>query len=333
MKILVTGAAGFIGFHTTRKLVARGHEVAFALPQNRDLVRDPARWRAALDHLAARFTPFGLDFQVGQAVNRSKWGIWRYDEYVTLLAAAREAFAPYPAARLFGPAVIDFELYATAAILNLRWPPGLALDGIASLLYVDRRGAPENRQLGLDTAGKVRLLAAIVASARHGAARNWITEVNWPLKEGPHSPAGRKVAVDEQTQADYLVRYYLLTLGSGLVERVYWWQLVARGYGLAAADDNCRLRLRPAYRALAALAAQLTGGALRAILPAPDGCHLYDFRTAGGERPEILAEDRGSLAKGALHGFRAGKTVHHAHRLRALSGKDHRDLHGGLTIG
>ena len=27
MKILVTGAAGFIGFHTTRKLIARGHEV------------------------------------------------------------------------------------------------------------------------------------------------------------------------------------------------------------------------------------------------------------------------------------------------------------------
>lgn len=27
MKILVTGAAGFIGFHTTKKLIARGHEV------------------------------------------------------------------------------------------------------------------------------------------------------------------------------------------------------------------------------------------------------------------------------------------------------------------
>ena len=45
------------------------------------------------------------------------------------------------------------------------------------------------------------------------------------------APAGRDVAVDEQTAADYLVRYYLLLLGSGLVQRVYWWQLVARGYG------------------------------------------------------------------------------------------------------
>ena len=28
-------------------------------------------------------------------------------------------------------------------------------------------------------------------------------------------------------QADYLVRYYLLTLGTGLVERVFWWRLIA----------------------------------------------------------------------------------------------------------
>ena len=27
MKVLVTGAAGFIGFHTTEKLIEQGHEV------------------------------------------------------------------------------------------------------------------------------------------------------------------------------------------------------------------------------------------------------------------------------------------------------------------
>ena len=57
-------------------LHARGLELTFALPQNRDLVRDPARWRAALEEIGPRFTPYGRRFQIGQAINRSKWGIW-----------------------------------------------------------------------------------------------------------------------------------------------------------------------------------------------------------------------------------------------------------------
>jgi len=272
------------------ELSSRGYDLAYSLPQNRELVRNPTRWCQALDELAARFTPFGKFFQVGQAVNRSKWGVWRYDEYQTLVAAAREAFAPYPEAKLLGPAVIDFEFYATAAILNLRWRPELALDGVASLLYVDRRGAPENTQLGLDTVGKVTLLKAIVQTARNSADRNWITEVNWPLWEGPHSPAGRKVSVDEETQANYLVRYYLLALGTGLVERVYWWQLVARGYGLMAPEDDGRLRGRPSYRALAALARQVGGAHLIEVHEAPEvpaGAYLYSFRDSGGQRRAV----------------------------------------------
>ena len=71
----------------------RGHEVSFAVPQNRDLVRDRGRWREALDEIAERFTPYGRSFQVGQAVNRSKWGVWTPDEYAGLVADARERLA------------------------------------------------------------------------------------------------------------------------------------------------------------------------------------------------------------------------------------------------
>jgi len=123
-----------------------------------------------------------------------------------------------------------------AEALANRRHEGLHFDVLSSLLYVDRRGAPENRQLGLDTVDKVVLLRAIAEVGRNCSERLWITEVNWPLREGPHSPAGKSVSVDEQSQADYLVRYYLLTLGTGLVERVYWWRMAARGYGLAKAD-------------------------------------------------------------------------------------------------
>ena len=77
-----------------RELHARGLEVTFALPQNRDLVRDPARWRRALEAIAPRFTPYGRRFQIGQAINRSKWGIWNLREYLELARAAEEVLRP-----------------------------------------------------------------------------------------------------------------------------------------------------------------------------------------------------------------------------------------------
>ena len=266
-----------------RALAGRGVELVFALPQSRELVRDPARWRAAIEEIAGRFGGLGAAFQIGQAINRSKWGVWNYGEYLELAAAAAEILRRLPGVELVGPAVIDFEAHATAAVLNRR-APGLRFDALASLLYVDRRGAPENRQLGYDTADKVTLLAAVAETSRLiGRRRQWITEVNWPLAEGPHSPAGRSVAVDEETQADYLVRYLLLALGTGYVERAYWWQLAARGYGLAdPAPDG--LRRRPAHTALATLERELGGAVCRGPMAAAAPLRVYRFtRGDGGE--------------------------------------------------
>ncbi|HEX2253643.1 MAG TPA: lipopolysaccharide kinase InaA family protein [Thermoanaerobaculia bacterium] len=265
-----------------RELAGRGYDLAFSLPQNRDLVRDPGRWRAAVEELAERFVPFGRAFQVGQAVNRSKWGVWNPREWVELVGTAAEVLRRHDGVLVLGPAVIDFEPHVTAGLVNLPGAPDL--DGLASLLYVDRRGAPENRQGPFDTVGKVTLLQAIAETARHCAPRSWVTELNWPLREGPHSPAGRLVSVDEETQADYLVRYLVPALATGSLERAYWWQLAARGYGLACSEEDGTLRRRPAFRALATLARLLTGATAEGRLPAAEPARLHPFLTAGGER-------------------------------------------------
>lgn len=265
-----------------RELHAQGHDVAFALPQNRELVNDPGRWRAAVEEIAERFTPYGRSFQVGQAINRSKWGIWNLGEYVNLAQTASEVLRRHLGVELVGPAVIDFEYHVTAAVLNLR-REGLHFDAVSALLYVDRRGAPENRQAGFDTVDKVVLLKAIAETARNASGRCQVTEVNWPLWEGPHSPAGRSVSVDEETQADYLARYYLLALGTGLLEKVYWWQLVAKGYGLVDPADPAHPRQRPAFRALRTLARQIPEGSrLKQALPAPGTATLYRFLRSDG---------------------------------------------------
>jgi len=264
------------------ELAARGHELDFVIPQNRELVRDRARWREAVAEIAERFSPFGRRFQVGQAINRSKWGVWTRDEYVDLYLEAAEILRRHEGVEVMGPAVIDFELQVLLALVERR-TPGLRFDIVSSLLYVDRRGAPENLHLGMDTADKVTLVRAIAEVGRSSGDRCWITEVNWPLWEGPHSPAGKTVSVGEEEQADYLTRYYLLALGTGLIERVYWWRLIARGYGLVAPESDGSLRRRPAWSALKTLISQVEGTTFHGPLPAPDGAFLYRFTRDAGE--------------------------------------------------
>jgi tRNA A-37 threonylcarbamoyl transferase component Bud32 len=287
-----------------RALHARGCELTFALPQNRELVRDPARWERAVERLGRVFAPYGPRFQVGQAINRSKWGTWNQGEYAELARSAAAILRRMPGMEILGPAVIDFEYHVTAAVLNQK-DLGMRFDAVSALLYVDRRGAPENRQAGFDTVDKVVLLKAIAETARNAAGRVWITEVNWPLWEGPHSPAGKSVSVDEESQADYLVRYYLLTLGTGLVERVFWWQLVARGYGLidpSDPNDPAVPRRRPAFFALKTLLRELDGCRRERVLPAAEPARLWLFRRPDGTAVAVGWSAAPSSARAVLPG-------------------------------
>lgn len=270
-----------------RELAARGVDLTFALPQVRELVREPERWRRAVAAIGERFVSYGARFQVGQAINRSKWGLWSFGEYIELLSIAAVELRSLGEVELLGPAVIDFEPHALAAALNYPLPKGVEpprLDIVSNLLYVDRRGAPENTQLGFDALGKAALMRAIGESGRLSAPRFWVTEVNWPLWEGPHSPAGRSVSVDEERQADYLVRYCVPLLASGLTERIYWWQLAARGYGLADPRPE-GLRRRPSFHALATLHRELEGTTAHG--PVDVGASVRCYRFLHPERGEV----------------------------------------------
>ena len=265
-----------------RELHRRGFELAFSLPQNRELVRDRGRWRAAITQIFELFSDLGRHYQVGQAINRSKWGIWNYAEYMELVQDASVILRQNPRVELMGPAVIDYELFRTAGIVNVPWD-GVFFEILASLLYVDRRGAPENRQMGFDTVDKVLQVKAIAETGKSCSGRSWITEVNWPLWEGPHSPAGKTVSVDEQRQADFLARFYLLALATGAVERVYWWQAIARGYGLMYVDTEGTLVQRPGFHALATLHNQLEESVFQGPLRTRVPGNLYRFRSHSGD--------------------------------------------------
>ncbi len=233
------------------RLKNSGMDVVIALIQNREDVFNKKKWIDFLSRVFSRFSDKSLFFEIGHAWNRTKWGLWDYKEYLELAGPAFSAARSY-GINLLGPAVIDFEFHLYPPVLK-----EVHFDKITSLLYVDRAGAPENTQFGWDLSKKIALLKAAVDQCSHKGKELWITEFNWPLKgTGKYSPASGKPNVSEEQQANFLVRYYILALSTGMVKRIYWWQLAAPGYGLIDNGEQ-QWRERPSFFAYKMLAAQL----------------------------------------------------------------------------
>ena len=250
------------------QLHAAGFRVAGALVQDRTAILDPNTWRTfcleVLHHVRGRIE--WLEY--GHAVNRVKWGLWHLGEYDRFLETAAELKRVAPDVDLVGPAVIDFEFLFLLAALGRR-PRAIQWDALSLHLYVDRRGAPENRQGRFDATAKFRLARAIDAAAHASRPpRVLVSEFNWPLKDtGVWSPVGSPYvtpgprfndpSVDETEYANYLIRYLLLALCSGHVDECVIWRLAAHGFGLVDDHPAHAWRPRPAFTALKHLLRQL----------------------------------------------------------------------------
>ena len=225
-------------------------EIVFSLLQRRNDVLNPKQWGNFCRNVFSRFGRFSPYFEVGHAWNRTKWGVWDHREYLSLAESVQNIAEDFDV-KLVGPAVIDFEFHLYPSVLKK-----IPFDVISSLLYVDRVGAPENKQFGWDAVHKLALLSAVTGACLKDRPL-WITEVNWPLEgTGKYSPAAGKPNVSEEEQADYLVRYFILCGSTGWAERIYWWQLIAPGYGLID-NRNSSWRKRPSFLALKTLVNQL----------------------------------------------------------------------------
>ncbi len=197
-------------------------------------------------------------FEIGTTINRAKWGFFSVNEYLQFYKVAyRLKKRRFKDIKLIGSGVIDFEFHWTAhTLFNFC---ALKYDGISALLYVDRRGAPENTQLGFNLSDKIALLSSLVSISPKTKKRIYITETNWPLTGTvPYAPTSEKECVDEITYTNYMVRYYLLAFASAQLELVSWHQLIAKGYGLVEYDfDEKKLKKRPAYKAYKAMLTHL----------------------------------------------------------------------------
>ena len=243
-------------------LVERLHRekipVMVKILQDRQAVLNPVSWRDFLRTVISAVADKVRQIEVTHAKNRSKWGVWTNQEFKVLMQPVLELRQEFPMVNFVGPACIDFEYLAVlSGLADL--PKGFRLNGLSHLLYVDRRGAPENKQAGFSTVEKSALLKAIANHSSRVDDRVIVSEVNWPIQgaglwspiTGTYEKAEWRLEAPGETEIDYanfMLRFLALAVCSGHVEEVYWWRLSARGYGLV--DDQNGFAPRPAFNAL-----------------------------------------------------------------------------------
>ena len=180
------------------------------------------------------------EYQIGTTINRAKWGFFAVKEYLEFYKTVQDIRDDkYDTLKLIGPSVIDFEYHYTIRALFNNF--SVKFDKLSSLLYVDRRGAPQNTQMGIfDTKNKIDMLYSLVKMSPKMMTDNiYITEVNWPLSgTAPYAPTSEHECVSEELYAKYMIDYFQIAKETHKIQKVFWHQLIAPGYGLVDNRDG-----------------------------------------------------------------------------------------------
>ena len=284
------------GVAQVKELVASGRKVMIAMVQDRGAVSEPDSW--------ARFLSFVLDeigglvtaVEICHAVNRMKWGVHGPDDQVALLSPILKLQEKFPEITFTGPACIDFEYHYVLSAFESA-PDGLHYGALSHHLYVDRRGAPENFQGRFSTLEKCGLLRAIARVVPACDDQVIISEVNWPLEGGgiwspvtathvdPDAPE-HPLSVSEFDYGVYMLRYLVISVCSGFVDRVYWWRLVAHGFGLVDERAEGGWRERIGFKMLRVFLEQL--GSATFLEKLEMEVDVYAFRFERGDEKIIM---------------------------------------------
>jgi len=207
------------------------YKILVNLMQSRAHIEDKELLKSDIKKIFSTFKDVD-EYQVGTTINRKKWLFYSVDEYLEffkVVKTVRDEF--YHDKKLIGSSVIDFEYHFSLRTLFNFYD--IYYDAFSALLYVDRRGSPFNTQAGFDLFKKIELLWTMVKLSPKSANTIYITETNWPLSNtAPYAPTSEKECVDVKDYADFMVAYHLISIATKKVERVYWHQLIAHGYGL-----------------------------------------------------------------------------------------------------
>jgi tRNA threonylcarbamoyl adenosine modification protein YjeE len=243
-------------------LSSAGYKVAITLVQNREAVLNPEKWSEFGAQALKECEKHIYWVQVGQAINRSKWGCWNYKEAARLFEPIAEWKKAYPNVKFIGPSLIDYEWDYLVGLLECL-PKQVHFNAACQQLYVDRRGAPENKQGKAAAIDKLVKIRAITNTSKQFGEQLIVSEFNWPLLGTREwSPVGSPYvvhgvrtndpSVTERDAAIFALRYVFLGLASGATASMVYWSLAAHGFGLVdpgvdEEHNQQQWRKRPAF--------------------------------------------------------------------------------------
>jgi len=215
-------------------------KILLNIMQDRVHIEDIGLLKLHIMEIFNTFKHITQEYQIGTTINRAKWGFFAVKEYLDFYKIVQDIRdEKYSTLKLLGPSVIDFEYHYTIRALFNNFP--IKFDKLSSLLYVDRRGAPTNTQMGIfDTKNKIDMLYSLVKlSPKMKSDDIYITEVNWPLSgTAPYAPTSELECVSEDDYSRYMLEYFQIAKDSQKVQKVFWHQLIAPGYGLVDNRDG-----------------------------------------------------------------------------------------------
>ena len=213
------------------------YEVMINLMQSRTHIENHDKLKEDIKKIFEAFEGVS-EYQVGTTINRKKWRFYSVDEFLEFFEVVQSVRDEnYHDKKLIGSSVIDFEYhFSLRSLFNFY---RVFYDRFSTLLYVDRRGSPFNTQAGFDFLKKINLLWGMVKLSPKSSDTIYITETNWPITgTAPYAPTSEKECVNLDEYSEYMVAYHLVSLASKKIDRVYWHQLVAHGYGLYSQVDG-----------------------------------------------------------------------------------------------
>ena len=214
-------------------------EILITIIQDREHITNHKLLAKDIRTIFEKFKGIANEFMIGNAINRIKWSFVSMEEYLAFYKVVQKIRdKDFPNIKLIGSSVIDFEYHFTIRTLFNNY--NIKYDKVASLLYVDRRGSPYSTQMGIfDFKNKIEFLDTIVKSSNKCNNSIYITEANWPLTgTAPYAPTSEKECVSEEQYNKYMIEYFDIALKSQKIEKVYWHQLIAGGYGLIDNRDG-----------------------------------------------------------------------------------------------